>query len=160
MLNIEDLEDRRAYLIDSRNLWVGFWSARNEAFYGIREKFSARFVDVEYHWKDDPPTGTARATQALDLFLPEGVQLRTVLGLVCQECRQPVEQVWEGGPSFREGGRCVGNRHLEETDCTPDKPHFGMWEHNDALFNLIDHIDQDLKKKRKEEYRARVGTNA
>lgn len=162
---IEELEDRRVYKIKSRNLLVGVWCAAREDFIGVREKFSSRFLDAEGQWKNDPPTGTANAVEALDVWVPEDIPLRTILELECRHCKAEVTQVWDVYPEDDEHGRggrkrCVGDRHVNDevaVACEYDGTHCGQWRGNKALFDLLDPYDQEFEEARRKEYEERYG---
>jgi len=74
-LPMADLEDRRIYHIQSRNLIVGVWHAENNGFIGIRRKFDREFLFEEYHWETGPPFGTAWAIEDLGVTAPAEIDL-------------------------------------------------------------------------------------
>lgn len=141
-----ELEDRRAYLIVSRNLVAGFWDEKALGFHGIRTKFGRQFIDTEYHWDTGGHYGTAKPYEALDLWLPEGVPNKAYVGSFCQECETEVEQIWEDEPSFPSGRRCVGNTHVDplfaET-CDAEGTHCAYIRGNAAMKELLDPIDRE-----------------
>lgn len=67
---IEQLEDRRIYIIRSRNLTVGAWNAGSRGFIGVREKFSHEYLFTEYEWSTSTMTGTAYAVEATEHVVP------------------------------------------------------------------------------------------
>ena len=95
---MNDLKNGRLYKLNSRNLDTGVWSAAKKGFIGVREKFKARYLDVEYHRDTGSRCGTARETKDLGIHLPEGILLEDYLpGSWCWDCEQPV--VWTGPPA-------------------------------------------------------------
>ena len=73
-------EHRRLYVLHSRNLRCGVYSAPHRGFFGIRTKFSYRHVAVEYHVDTGAPYGTACPLKALDAVAPNEIDLvETVL---------------------------------------------------------------------------------
>jgi len=54
-----DCVDRGHYIIAARNFQHGVFSARLQGFIGIRTKFEARYLDIEYHYDTGAPHGTA-----------------------------------------------------------------------------------------------------
>lgn len=70
-LPVEDCKHRHLYRIDARNLPIGVWNEKTRGFTGIRLKFGALFLDVEYHW-DMPQFATAKPLELLEA-LPEGI---------------------------------------------------------------------------------------
>ena len=46
------------YECDARNFTEGKWNG--EGFVYQRTKFGTTFIDLEYHWDDGPPHGTAK----------------------------------------------------------------------------------------------------
>jgi hypothetical protein len=56
------------YLLDSRNLAIGVYTAEQKGFIGIRVKFSSNFLFVEHHWDCGPPCGTAKPLKFLELY--------------------------------------------------------------------------------------------
>ena len=51
------------YVCKARNFHVGKWNGKG--FEYTRYKFGHTFQDVEYHWDDGPPYGTAKPLQAV-----------------------------------------------------------------------------------------------
>lgn len=148
MIDLDDLEDRRAYRVKSRNLLVGFWIAEQQGFMGIRQKFGDRYLDTEYHYDTDKRLGTAHATEALDLWLPEDVEARENLDAVCQYCLKPTEKLWVDDERYHTGKRCAGDKHIEKTTCNPPNPYFGMRPMNKAAFNLLDDLDKQFQEEK------------
>jgi len=72
---IEELEDRRIYIIRSRNLAVGAWSVERRGFIGIREKFHHEYLFTEYEWSTSPTSGTAFATEKTEHVIPDDIPL-------------------------------------------------------------------------------------
>lgn len=133
----DDLEPGRAYRLKSRNLFVGFWEPERGGFIGVREKFGDRFLFTEYLYKE--LSGTALPIEALDLWAGE-VPLTEYLGIFCQTCDEPVEQVWNENGDRR---ICVGNRHVVYSDCPAEGTYCAYIKMNEALFDLLD--DWDLR---------------
>jgi hypothetical protein len=79
MIPREECEDRRLYLIRSRNLLVGAFRAETGGFIGIREKFHDLYLFEEYHRDNGPPYGTVAPVEALDAWVPEDVPLSEFL---------------------------------------------------------------------------------
>lgn len=151
---VADLEHGRAYRIKSRNLRVGFWNADKDGFVGVREKFGDRYLFTEHQWRERG--GTANALEALDVYAGD-IPVQEHIGLMCRFCDTPIEQIWEDAE--REDGtvwkKCVGDRHLEDTDCVPEESHFGYWKMNKPLFDLIDELDQWFVIQQREEWSKR-----
>lgn len=141
---MDQLIHRRVYKLYSRNLVVGVWNEDVKGFAGIREKFGDRFIFTEYHWDNGAPNGTAHGIEDLGIDVPEDVQLKDILELECQVCHQEVRQLWEPDDSYYSGKKCIGDEHIEPTDCDPGRSHFGQWRSNKALFELLDPLDQKL----------------
>lgn len=74
-MSMDELENGRVYRIRSRNLMVGVWRAETKGFIGIRRKFGSEYLFEEYHYDNGPPFGTARVEMALDVVVPEGMEL-------------------------------------------------------------------------------------
>jgi hypothetical protein len=68
-----ELENRRVYRINSRNLAVGVYRAETDGFIGIREKFGSYSLFEEYVARQNG--GTAWAIEAFDLLVPEDIEL-------------------------------------------------------------------------------------
>lgn len=153
-MGIDKLEPRRAYELKSRNLVVGFWNPRNKGFMGVREKFGDRYLFTEYHYDTGAPNGTAMPVRELDLWLPEDVPFRENLELACQLCGNLVEQVFEPDDRYHSGQRCVGHRHLNDTECAPPNPHFGYLPMNVAAFALLDPYDKEINRRQYAEWEA------
>lgn len=77
-----DLEPRRLYRIDSRNLHLGVWDGKG-GFIGIREKFGDHFLFIEYHYDFSTSYGTVSGAQETDQVLPSGIALEE--GAITQE---------------------------------------------------------------------------
>lgn len=75
MSDMSELENGRVYRIRSRNLMVGVWRAETKGFIGIRRKFGSEYLFEEYHHDNGPPFGTATVETALDVVVPEGMEL-------------------------------------------------------------------------------------
>jgi hypothetical protein len=63
-LPIEQMRYGHLYRLASRNLACGVWDGRG-GFVGVREKFGQLFLDVEYHWDQGAPYGTAHPLEDL-----------------------------------------------------------------------------------------------
>ncbi len=72
---IEQLEDRRIYIIRSRNLVVGAWNAGSRGFIGVREKLRDEYLFTEYEWDTSTRTGTAYAVEATEHVVPAEVTM-------------------------------------------------------------------------------------
>ena len=142
-----ELEDRRVYLLGSRNLRYGVWDAEKGVFYGIREKFGSRYVDYEVLWGDQ--TGTARAREATDYVVPDEIPLKDLLYLVCQGCEKRVEQIYEYDPDFKpnKGMKRTGDRHIYKADAKvcdrEDGTYLAMWLSNKPLFDFMENVEAE-----------------
>ena len=67
--------DRKFYLIYARNFYYGVFSKEKNGFIGIRTKFGQRYLFTEYHWDTGEPHGTAKPFEALNVDLPENIEL-------------------------------------------------------------------------------------
>lgn len=123
-----EMEDRRVYRIQSRNLVVGVWSAKDKGFIGIREKFKTLYLFTEYHADSGGVHGTARAVSAYDLYVPDDIPL--------------VEYLVD-----------------EEGDFLKDER--GYLQNNDALFDLLKPLDEEIHVQLAEEWRlAQIETDS
>lgn len=104
------LVHRRLYQITARNLAYGVWDAERRGFVGIREKFGAHFLDMEFHVETGPPFGTADVIRDLQRELPADLGIHMHGDPVCQHC----------GALVRWLGRETGT---------------GPWIHVDPTFN-------------------------
>ncbi len=140
-----ELEDRRVYLLGSRNLRYGVWRADQGVFYGIREKFGSRYIDYEVLWGDQ--SGTARAREATDYVVPDDIPLKDVLYLVCRDCDARVEQIYEYDPEFKpnDGMKRTGDRHLNpaaaELCVREDGTYLAVWKSNVPLFEFMEEVE-------------------
>lgn len=75
-LTIDNLTDRRLYEVQARNFRIAVWSAKNEGFIGIREKFGQTYLDIEYHW-DHQGWGTVHPLKDLGVTVPDDILLIT-----------------------------------------------------------------------------------
>lgn len=153
---MNEYEDRRVYKLKCRNLLVGAWCADQGGFIGIRMKFNDRYLDTEYARQDGGMYGTADATEALNLWVPEEIPMEELLCLECRYCGQIVEQIYEYDPEFKpnKGMKRIGDRHIEleaAEACEYDGVYCAQWRGNQALFDLLDPIDQQLFEERKKE---------
>ena len=65
-IRLEDCEDGCLYRLRSRNLAIGVFSQEMRGFVGIREKFGAKFLELEYGYTQEPSFGSATAVQKLE----------------------------------------------------------------------------------------------
>lgn len=72
---MDELEDRRVYIIRSRNLSVGAWRAETKGFIGVRLKFGSEYLFEEYHYDADPHVGTVSAATPTDVVVPNDMLL-------------------------------------------------------------------------------------
>lgn len=72
---MDQMEPRRVYRLQSRNLLAGVWNPETRGFIGIRRKFDSEYLFTEYHYEVDPRIGTASPLEALDM-LPENIELK------------------------------------------------------------------------------------
>lgn len=158
----DELEDGRAYKLQSRNLFVGFWNERRGGFNGIREKFGDRFIFMEYFYGDD--SGTALPYEALDLWLPPAIPNTEYLGSFCQGCDKPVKSLGEGmkprgwgdNPDEMVSVRCIGWTHIADEDkaaCEREGDYMACGKGNKAMMDLLTPYDDAIA----EEYRASKG---
>lgn len=112
--------ERRLYRVDTRNFGpiAIFDGTGHNGFYGIRRKFGIR-LDVEFHWENGPPHGTANPWEELDETLPEEIEFKTSMPTVCKACKVPVE--WRSNTTSTREGPAPGKWfHLADTECTED----------------------------------------
>lgn len=89
---LADCEDRALYRLNSRNLTLGVFVARERGFRGIRTKWCMRFIDTEYHWEDGAPFGTCQPVEKLPDALPLEITLSAEeKHTVCRACRHRVK---------------------------------------------------------------------
>lgn len=88
---LDECEDAAVYKIHSRNLAVGVFVKARNGFIGIREKFGARYLFMEYHWDTGEPYGTVHPEKKLAVTIPEGVELDESLGTVDEKTGKPVK---------------------------------------------------------------------
>lgn len=130
-----ELEDRRVYEIQSRNLTHGVWVAKKHGFIGIRLKFDRRFLFMEYHYDHDPHVGTVRPVRPLDAVVPEDIPLVEYLGSYCDVCDSNVEFVPDT-PGTRAPGR---QRHIDRSLDEDHDPHgHTFMRSNQALFDFLE----------------------
>lgn len=168
----DELEDRRAYKLQSRNLFVGFWNERANGFNGIREKFGDRYIFMEYLYEDQG--GTALAYEPLDLWLPEDIPNTEYLGSFCQECDKPVKSLGEGlkprgwgdNPDELIKVRCIGWTHVDFEDriCPREGEYMSYVKGNKAMLDLLTPYDNAIAEEKRiecekweTEYRASKG---
>jgi hypothetical protein len=128
-----ELLHRRIYRLYSRNLRLGVWdgtaggpgSQYTGGFIGIRTKFGNRFLDMEFHFEDGPPFGTAVAMEDTGVAVPESVPLECFLETLCKNCHLPA---WWTGPPSPASWKCNGG-------CKSTSPYS---KHNDELFELLE----------------------
>ena len=138
MIPIEKCKDRRLYRLRARNLAFGVFSAEHKAFFGIREKFSDRYIDTEYD-------NSATALEEMPDELPSDIVVDSDLGSICQTCRKRVDYI-----RFADGEREItlsrGDKikvrgewqHIEATDCTKA---LSMSKFNAPLFQWLEQIE-------------------
>lgn len=117
---------RRLYRVDTRNFGpIAVFDAESQnGFYGLRRKFNAVRLDVEYHFQNEA-FNTAIPWEELPEELPAEIELRYGLGSVCKRCHVACEYArWpEGGEreirlKSGETMRVPGQwRHLADTQC-------------------------------------------
>jgi len=153
----DELEDRRAYKLQSRNLFVGFWNAERDGFNGVREKFGDRYIFMEYYYGDD--SGTALPYEALDLWLPPAIPNTDYLGSFCQECDKPVKSLGEGykprgwgdNPDEMIKVLCIGWTHVADEDkiCPREGEYMSYAKGNEAMLELLTPYDEAIAAERR-----------
>lgn len=142
-----ELEDRRVYLLRSRNLRFGAWDAAQGVFWGIREKFGNRFIDNECQWREW--SGTAYAREVTNYVVPDDIPLQDLLYLVCQGCEKRVEQIYEYDPDFKpnKGMKRTGDRHIYAAHARAcdreDGTYLAMWLSNKPLFDFMENVETE-----------------
>ena len=71
---ISDLKSRQVYHLQSRNLILGVYDGEG-GFIGIRSKFGAEFLDIEFHW--DLGEGTVKMVKEIPITVPCDIELST-----------------------------------------------------------------------------------
>jgi hypothetical protein len=66
-LTLQECKHGYLYEIECRNLRIGVYNENTKSFYGIRTKFSSRFIDDEYHWDLGSPYGTCKPVKELEV---------------------------------------------------------------------------------------------
>lgn len=86
-MTMDQMENRRVYWLQSRNLRVGVWNLATQGFIGVRHKFGDTYLFTEYHYDSSPTIGTAMPLEGVDdLWIPDGVLLNERLpGSWCGE---------------------------------------------------------------------------
>lgn len=157
---MEELVNRRVYKVLSRNLLVGAWDAERNGFIGVRMKFKSKYLFTEFHWDADPRLGTAHALEDLGIEIPDEIPMQELLHLECRHCGAEVKTVMVEDAEFKAkningGMKSIGNRHLVDTDCTPEETHFAQWKENQPLFDLLLPWDEKFHAEDIEEYPGR-----
>lgn len=127
----ENLENRRVYVIRSRNLSVGVWHAEAHGFIGVRRKFDSEYLFTEYHWDHDPHVGTVRAAKPTDTLVPEEIPLAERLGSRCENHDRLVE--WRRNEPPIPAGKWF---HIDD-DSELEEGDFATGRSNRALFDLL-----------------------
>lgn len=84
---VDELEHRRIYHLQSRNLRLGVFDGRG-GFIGIRRKFDRRFLFCELHWDVSEHHGTVTSARATEHVVADSVEI--VEGFsVCGVCGEP-----------------------------------------------------------------------
>lgn len=68
IIELDKCIDGNLYKLASRNLSYGVFSKKENGFIGIRQKFTLRFLDTEYHWDTGAPFGTASPLEDLGRY--------------------------------------------------------------------------------------------
>lgn len=129
---LENLRNRAAYALRSRNLLVGVWDAKSNGFIGVREKMGDIYLFTEYHYDLG---GTAHALEELPLVLPENIELREFFGPRCDVHSEDVvftKPISKGGDGWIHVGsreRCDGR---------------AMAVANKELFDLLEPIHAEM----------------
>lgn len=80
-ISVTECQPRQLYRVAARNFRFGVFKPDcstdgfSAGFIGIRSKFSRRFLDVEYHWDQGPPYGTAKPVEDLGVSVPVEIPL-------------------------------------------------------------------------------------
>jgi hypothetical protein len=144
-----ELEDRRVYLLRSRNLRFGAWDAETGSFYGVREKFGDRYIDNEYQWGER--SGTAHAREALDLFVPDEILMQANLWPVCRYCGGKTESIMVEDEDFKarniyKGMKCIGNLLIDPAEaavCEYEGTHMSWLLGNANLLAFMEQVEAD-----------------
>jgi hypothetical protein len=72
MIPLSECKDRVLYRIGSRNLSFGVFNKNFEGFVGIREKYDAVYLALEFHYETGSPYGTVMPMEELEV-VPEGL---------------------------------------------------------------------------------------
>lgn len=132
-LTKEECKHRHVYLINSRNLRLGVYNEANGGFYGIRTKFTDKFIFCEYHWDNGPPYGTVRPQQLLPAGLSKTVEVRELLPQTfCIHCSQPLKD---------EHDKVYKHEHLNGVPCQGGTLVHGNHKVNLELFNFLTALD-------------------
>ncbi len=105
----------RVYRLVSRNLLAGVYDAQKNSFTGVREKFRRRSLDMEYHWDNGAPHGTARPQEEIGECPIKN--LAVLLETRCTNCRKEVK--WKPNGGVGTTGKWF---HIEEGGCEDADP--------------------------------------
>jgi hypothetical protein len=133
-IKLEECKEGHLYLLHSRNLTLGVFNGV-DGFVGIRQKFSSRFLDREFHWDTGAPYGTAKPLEDLG-EVPEGVEAKTSLGAVDETTGRPVafdQPVSSGGKGW----------YFTDTHGDPSLDIIAVSVRNTALY---EYLEQSQKK--------------
>lgn len=129
MIEISELQVRHVYKLHARNLRIGAWDGRT--FIGIREKFSARFLD------DCEVAGhTAFALEDTGLVVPDEIPMKVYLGSKDQGSGREVAF----DKPVKDGGK--GWYYVDTGE--PDEAIRSFAVSNRALFGFMDEAEKNV----------------
>lgn len=142
MIEINDLNDRGVYKLNSRNLDFGAWISERNGFIGIREKFGYKLLDTEFYY--GPTSGTAKPIEYLDIVVPEDIILDECIGLVCSCGRTAEKTGIEYNPKAEKQGPY--DKHSDDGSLIDlfDPEHEVYWVSNKPLLNFLEEIERNL----------------
>lgn len=144
-IKLEDCEHRKLYLLDARNLKIGVFDQETQGFVGIRTKFTARFLDTEFHW--DAPEFATCCPMVVIGELPADIEIQMYFGTECKGCQVPVtykkydvprEVTLTDGYKFMAHGQW---EHLAPTACDKADP---VTVNNKKLFNWLEEQEKNV----------------
>ena len=91
-IKLEDCQHRKLYKLIARNIVIGVFNKEDQAFYGIRTKFNARYIDSENHW--DAPAYATCCPMAVIGELPENIEIDNRIDLFAWLEQQEALSPW------------------------------------------------------------------
>lgn len=111
-LKKSELEIRKIYKLNSRNLLIGVWNGFK--FVGIRKKFDSEYLDSEYHWDETGATpydknpnqsyGTAKPTKKLEILLPKEIKANESSKTIDRITKRKITWIEDKGWCFLDTG--------------------------------------------------------